>query len=123
MNKKTIKHSLIVSLLIFVLLASSYCVSSSSEKINKSTSSLRNGRTLLMGTIVNPVEEEGMWTAQAFQVFYYQPGIFFNQGGVVKRLTTITFSNDPFIQVWTPGPFEMIGYVFGITSEFEIIEK
>ena len=122
MNKKTIKKSVFALLIISILLASPVLAHKETIDIKDSGSSAARGKTLLMGTIVNPVKEDDMYTAQAFQVFYYEPGVFFNNGGVVKRLTTIQFSDDAFLQVWTPGPFEIFGYVFGITSEFEIIE-
>jgi hypothetical protein len=122
MNKKTIKKSLIACILMSILLASPLLSSSKVQTTQEPSANTIGGTTLLMGTIINPQEEEGIWTAKAFQVFYYEPGILFSQAGVVKRLTTITFSDSPFLQVWTPGPFELIGYVFGIASDFEIIE-
>ena len=123
MNENTIKKSLLALLLISVLLASPALAQFQTEDISETTVSAARGNTLLMGTIINPVKEDDMYTAQAFQVFFYEPGVFFNNGGIVKRLTTIRFSDDPFLQVWTPGPFEIFGYVFGITSNFEIIEE
>lgn len=113
-----------IAILLFSLLFASPILSSvATHKSTNAATTLGPGRTLLMGTIVNPEEDEGIWTAQALQVFYYKPGLLFNQGGTVKRLTTITFEEGPFLQIWTPGPFEFIGYVFGVTPGFEIIDE
>ena len=112
-----------IALLLFgILFASPILSSVAIPESTNSVATLGPGRALLMGTIVKPEKQDGIWTAQALQVFYYKPGVLFNQGGTVKRLTTITFEEGPFLQVWTPGPFEFIGYVFGITPGFEIIE-
>jgi hypothetical protein len=121
-NKNSIKGSMIAILLFGILLVSPILSSLEIQESVNSVTALGPGRALLMGTIVQPEKEDGIWTAQALQVFYYKPGVLFNQGGTVKRLTTITFEEGPFLQVWTPGPFEFIGYVFGITPGFEIIE-
>ena len=114
-----------IALLLFGILISSPIFNSVAikEPANIETTTIGPGRTILMGTIVNPEKEDDIWTAQALQVFYYKPGVLFNQGGTVKRLTTITFEEGYFLQVWTPGPFEFIGYVFGITPSFEIIDE
>ncbi len=88
---------------------------------SQAESDLLQKKTFLMGTIINPIKEDGMWTAQALQVVFYEPGILFDHGGIVKGLTTITFSDGYFIHLWSPGPFGLIAYVFGITSNFEII--
>ena len=122
MNRKTIKNSLIAFILVSILLVSPLLSSSKVQTTQEPSETVIGGTTLLMGTVINPKEEDGVWTAKAFQVFYYEPGILFSQAGVVRRLTTITFSESPFLQVWTPGPFELIGYVFGISSDFEIID-
>ena len=79
-------------------------------------------RTFLSGTVLNAVEENGTISAQAIQLFYYNPGIFVDQVGVVKGLTTISFTKSNFIMVWTPGPFELVGYVLGFCQDFEIEE-
>lgn len=123
MNGNTTKVSIIAILLFSLFFASPILSSVAIHESTNAATTLGPGRTLLMGTIVNPEEEEGIWTAQALQVFYYKPGLLFNQGGTVKRLTTITFEEGPFLQIWTPGPFEFIGYVFGVTPGFEIIDK
>ena len=123
MNKKIIKGSMITLLLLGILFVTPVLSSVAIKDTTNVTPTFGPGRALLMGTIVKPEEEDGVWTAQALQVFYYKPGVLFNQGGTVKRLTTITFEDGPFLQVWTPGPFEFIGYVFGITPDFEIIDE
>jgi hypothetical protein len=119
MNIKMIPYKSLFLAISFLLIVSStgpvLAIDSQSE------SSPFQKKTFLMGTIINPVEEDGMWTAQALQVVFYEPEILFDHGGIVKRLTTITFSDGYFIQVWSPGPFGLIAYVFGITSDFEII--
>jgi hypothetical protein len=77
-------------------------------------------RTFLSGTIINPTENNGTVTASALQVFYFNPGIFVDQVGVVRGLSTISFTKGNFIMVWTPGPFELIGYVLGFCTDFEV---
>ena len=84
---------------------------------------LVGNRTFLSGTMINPVEVNGTVSAQALQVFYYNPGIFVDQIGVVKGLTTISFTKSNFIMVWTPGPFELVGYVLGFCQDFEIEDE
>lgn len=122
MNKKTGRMGVLIVFLIGFLLTSSLLsttVAQNTEDVNREEF---NRKTLVLGTVINPSLHEGVWTAQALHVFYYQSGLFVHQGGTVKPMTTITFSDDMFISVWTPGPFELIGYVFGVTNEFTIID-
>ncbi|MDG6218045.1 MAG: hypothetical protein QCI00_01220 [Candidatus Thermoplasmatota archaeon] len=120
MTKKTITYGTVI-LVLSIMLVSSSTVSVVASNEVKSDSALFRGKTFLMGTILNPVNEEGVWTAQALQLTYYEPGILFQRGGVVGGLATVTFADGFFIHVWSPGPFGLIAYVFGITSEFKII--
>lgn len=123
MNKETIKKGFILVLLIGFFLSGSLIGSAITHDIREEEAEGFNQKTLLLGTVINPSLEENVWTAQAFHVFYYQSGLLFHQGGVVKPMTQINFSDDMFIMVWTPGPFELFGYVFGVTSDFSIVEE
>mgnify|MGYP006285649647 FL=1 len=94
---------------------------SSSDQVCES-SVARNDKTFIAGTVINPVIENDTVTASALQVFYYNPGIFVDQVGVVRGFSTISFTKDNFVMVWTPGPFEFFGYVLGFCSDFEVLE-
>jgi hypothetical protein len=114
----------VASVLCFLLVS----VGSSAGSVSTDTKDASGGmvvgdRTFLSGTVINPVEENGTISAQALQVFYYNPGIFVDQVGVVKGLTTISFTKSNFIMVWTPGPFELVGYVLGFCKDFEIEDE
>ena len=112
----------VASVLCFLVVVSSGMGSAAVDAKDVNGGKLVGDRTFLSGTVLNPVEENGTISAQAIQLFYYNPGIFVDQVGVVKGLTTISFTKSNFIMVWTPGPFEMVGYVLGFCQDFEIEE-
>lgn len=120
MTKKAINYATIFLVFSSILMSTSLVLVIANEEVI-SDSSLFRGKTFLMGTVFNPVNEEGIWTAQALQLVYYEPGILLDRGGIVRGLATVTFADGFFIQVWSPGPFGIIAYVFGITSDFNII--
>ena len=114
----------VASVLCFVLVSVGSSIGSETIDTKDENKGMVVGdRTFLSGTVINPVEENGTISAQALQVFYYNPGIFVDQVGVVKGLTTISFTKGNFIMVWTPGPFELVGYVIGFCNDFEIQDE
>jgi len=118
------KKTLYVGSLICLVLLLGGMVSGSSGPVDSDdgTMSAYGDRTFLSGMVVNPVLENNTVSASALQLFYYNPGIFVDQVGVVRGLTTVSFTKGNFILVWTPGPFELVGYVIGFCSDFEIHE-
>lgn len=78
--------------------------------------------TLVMGTIINPVEKNETITAKALYLFYYESGVFIDHGGIVRGLIEIEFTRTPFLLIYTPGPFGYISYVYGFAKEFSIHE-
>lgn len=120
MTKKARSYGMFILVLTSILMSSGTESVRASEDVNHD-SSLFRGKTFLMGTVFNPVNEEGVWTAQALQLAYYEPGILFDRGGIVRGLATVTFADGFFIHVWSPGPFGIVAYVFGITSDLKII--
>jgi hypothetical protein len=112
----------VASVLCFLVVVSSGMGSATRDAKDASGGVLVGDRTFLSGTVLNPVEENGTISAQAIQLFYYNPGIFVDQVGVARGFTTISFTKSNFIMVWTPGPFELVGYVLGFCQDFEIEE-
>ena len=118
------KKLLLISVICLILLVGGNVQGSMIFSSDQSCESsvARNDKTFIAGTVINPVIENDTVTADALQVFYYNPGIFIDQVGVVRGFSTISFTKDNFVMVWTPGPFELLGYVLGFCSDFEVLE-
>ncbi|MBS3778401.1 MAG: hypothetical protein KGY50_03810 [Candidatus Thermoplasmatota archaeon] len=117
------KKLLLISIFCLVLLIGGNVQGSisSSDQVSK-LSVARNDKTFIAGTVINPSIENETVTAVALQVFYYNPGIFIDEVGVVRGFSSISFTKNMFVMVWTPGPFEVFGYVLGFCQDFEIHE-
>ena len=79
-------------------------------------------RTLVMGMMVNTVEDGEIITGNAAYLFYYSPGILIRNVGIVSGLKEVSMMKAPFLFIYEPGPFGAITYVLGFARDFTIIE-
>jgi len=79
-------------------------------------------RTLVMGMIVNTIEDGEVVTGNAAYLFYYSPGILVSNVGIVSGLKEVSMMKSPFLFVYEPGPFGAVTYVLGFARDFSIIE-
>jgi hypothetical protein len=76
--------------------------------------------TLIMGTILNPVETNETLTANALYLFYFESGLLVDKAGIVKGFQEISLTKTPFFLMYQPGPFHQISYVYGFVKDFTI---
>ncbi|RLF42260.1 MAG: hypothetical protein DRN12_00810 [Thermoplasmata archaeon] len=79
--------------------------------------------TFIMGTLFKPVETNTTVTGKAIELFYYKPSPFIDEFGVVSGFKTVKFDKGLFVFLYRPGPFGLIGYVFGFCRGFEILDE
>jgi hypothetical protein len=79
-------------------------------------------RTLVMGMIVNTIEDGETITANAVYLFYYSPGILINKAGIISGLKEVSMMKSPFLFLYEPGPFKVVTYVLGFARDFNVVE-
>jgi hypothetical protein len=77
-------------------------------------------RTLVMGMIVNSIEDGEIITGNAAYIFYYSPGILVSKVGIVSGLKEVSMMKSPFLFIYEPGPFGAVTYVLGFARDFTI---
>ena len=77
-------------------------------------------KTLLIGTIYNPIESDKNITAYAISLVYYNHNLTFETIGLVQGLNKVSFEKMPFLYLYKPGPLGLIAYVFGFCINFKI---
>ena len=77
-------------------------------------------KTLLIGTIYNPIESGLNITAYAISLVYYNHNLTYETIGLVQGLNKISFERMPFLYLYRPGPLGLIAYVFGFCTNFKI---
>ena len=79
-------------------------------------------RTLIMGMLVNTLEDGQIITANVVYLFYFSPGLFISNAGVLTGLQEVSMIKSPFLFLYSPGPFGVITYVIGFARDFTIVE-
>ncbi len=110
----------VIILTIIVLISSPMLIVVNAE----SPQPQRGEYTFIMGSLFSPVRgEDGFITGKAIQLFYYDVNPFISNFGIVEGFTPIRFRDGPLVFLYQPGPFGLIGYVYGFCQGFEILEK
>ena len=78
--------------------------------------------TLLLGTMIDVKEKNETLSGRVLYLFYYETGLWFKQGGVVRGLKEVSFQKTPLFLLYQPGPFGQISYVYGFVRNFSINE-
>ncbi|MEA3458657.1 MAG: hypothetical protein U9R21_08285 [Candidatus Thermoplasmatota archaeon] len=89
-------------------------------KSEESTSSF--GYTFIIGTVYNPIESGETVNASAIRLVYYEWNFMDENIGMVGGFKQISFKRQPFFNIYKPGPFGLVAYVFGFCTDFEILE-
>jgi len=109
---------------IILMITLSLVIPSSSIGLSNPVEKPKTGMfTFIMGTLFRPVETNTTVTGKAIELFYYQPNPFIDEFGIVSGFKTIKFQKGLFVFLYTPGPFGLIGYVFGFCKGFEILDE
>ena len=78
--------------------------------------------TFIMGTILNPVDENGTVSAKVISLFYYESSGLVDNMGFVRGFTKVEFQPTRFLFfTYSPGPFGLLKYVIGFCTDFEVI--
>ena len=81
-----------------------------------------NTITLVLGTMIDIKEKNETIRGRVLYLFYYEAGLWFKQGGIVRGLKEVSFQKTPLFLLYQPGPFGQISYVYGFVKNFSIGE-
>jgi len=109
----------LVCILLFTIISSGQSLET--PLANDSTT-VAGENTFMIGTIINPVDQNGTVSARVISLFYYENGLLVESMGFVRGLAQIRFQpNSFFFFTYSPGPFGLVKYVIGLCTDFEVI--
>ena len=117
MTKKTL--GILICIMIISLIPA---VNGMSADAKPEEATLPLGSTFIIGTVYNPIESGETVNASAIRLVYYEWNFMDENIGMVGGFKQISFKKQPFFNIYKPGPFGLVAYIFGFCTDFEILE-